>query len=88
MRYATPMRMVLALLLLLTATTRVAAQLAQNPLTYVQAGKWPEAQAAAGSGDPLAEKLIVYYRMLAPNAARAIEIATFIRQNRTGRCPL
>ena len=37
--------------------------------------------AAAQTNDPLAEKLITYYRMLAPNAATATEIAAFIRQN-------
>jgi soluble lytic murein transglycosylase len=58
------------------------AQPMQNPLTFVQAGQWPEAQAAAARmGDPVAVKLIVWYRMLAPNAASAAEIAAFIRQN-------
>ncbi len=54
----------------------------QNPLTFVQAGQWPQARAVAAlTGDPLADKLIVYYQMLAPHAASAADIASFIRQN-------
>ncbi len=58
------------------------AQPAQNPLSFVQTGNWPEAQAAAARlGDPAAAKLIRWYRILAPNTASATEIATFARQN-------
>src|ERR1700735_4951664 len=56
--------------------------LQSNPLTDVQTGKWPEAMADAQRfNDPIATKLITYYRMLTPNAASAAEIATFMRQN-------
>ena len=78
------MRMALTLLFLIAAATGARAQTLpdQNPLAYVQAGKWPEAHAAAErTGDPIAEKLVAFYRMLSPNAASAAEIATFIRQN-------
>ena len=76
------MRFTLAILLALGFAGPLAAQPQQNPLTYVQAGQWTEAQAAAAqTGDPLAVKLIEYLRMLAPNAARATEIDAFMRQN-------
>ena len=76
------MRAILAVLTFLLTASPLAAQPDQNPLNFVNAGKWPEAQAAASrTGDPTAAKLIVYYRMLAPNAASAAEIAAFIRQN-------
>jgi soluble lytic murein transglycosylase len=83
-RYAPGMRRILAVLMIVLTAAPLAAQPppVQNPLTFVQAGQWPQAQeAAARMGDPLGEKLIVYFRMLAPNAANAAEIATFIRQN-------
>jgi soluble lytic murein transglycosylase len=88
MSYHPVMRTILATLTGLAILTGflfagpLAAQPAQNPLTFVQAGQWAQAQmAAARGGDPLAEKLIVYYRMLAPNAASVAEIAAFMRQN-------
>jgi soluble lytic murein transglycosylase len=68
--------------LLLGYAAPLAAQPPENPLTYVQAGRWTEAQAAAGrTGDPVAGKLIAYLRMLTQNAARAAEIDAFMRQN-------
>jgi soluble lytic murein transglycosylase len=76
------MRTILAILFLLLAARPLAAQTDQNPLTFVQAGRWSEAQEVASrTGDPVAEKLIVYFRMLAPNAASDTEIAAFVRQN-------
>ena len=70
------------LALLLALPVPLAAQIADNPLTFVQAGKWPEAQtAAARFNDPVADRLMVYYRVLTPNAASAAEVAAFIRQN-------
>src|SRR5580658_885281 len=77
------MRPILSILLSLICAAPLAAQpAAQNPLAFVDAGQWPQAQwVAAQTGDPLAAKLIVYYRMLTPNAASAAEIAAFIRQN-------
>ena len=78
------MRLLLALLIVALTAAPLAAQPqpAQNPLTYVQAGLWAQARVAAGeSGDPVATRLIDWYRMLTPNAATASEIATFVRQN-------
>ena len=76
------MRAILAVFILLTSSGLLAAQPIENPLTFVQAGQWAEAQEAANrTGDPVAEKLIVFYRMLTPNAASAAEIAAFIRGN-------
>jgi soluble lytic murein transglycosylase len=80
--YDRGVRSILAVLIFVVSARGLAAQPVQNPLTYVQAGQWPEAQAAAArTGDPMAEKLIVWLRMLAPNAATDTEIAAFIRQN-------
>ena len=83
--YAAVMRLRLAIpLLSLSLAAPLAAQppSVQNPLTFVQAGQWPQARAVAAlTGDPLADKLIVYYQMLAPHAASAADIASFIRQN-------
>ncbi len=78
------MRSLLIVLFLALTAVPVAAQPppAQNPLAYAQAGLWAQARVAAGqSGDPLALKLIDWYRLLTPNAATATEIATFARQN-------
>ncbi len=48
----------------------------------VRADQWPEAAAlAAAEPDPLAKKLVLYYRLLAPGAATAAEIADFMAQN-------
>jgi soluble lytic murein transglycosylase len=80
--YVPPVSTILIILFLLALGSPLTAQPVQNPLAFVDAGQWPQAQwAAAQTGDPLAMKLIDYYRMLTPNAARAAEIATFIRQN-------
>ncbi len=91
------MRAILTVLILLLGATRVAAQpgtahsgttqpgatqQVQNPLIFVQTGQWAEAEAAAArTGDPMADKLILWLRLLTPNAAPAPEIATFARQN-------
>lgn len=76
------MRFSFAILLVLGFAPPLAAQPLENPLSYVQAGQWTQAWAAAGrTGDPVAQKLIDYLRMLTPNAARASEIDIFMRQN-------
>lgn len=55
---------------------------AENPMPAVRADRWTDAAAAAiGHPDPLALKLVTYYRLLAPNAARAGEIASFLDAN-------
>jgi soluble lytic murein transglycosylase len=78
------MRATLAVLIALLTATPLAAQppAEPNPLTFAQAGQWAAAEAAAArSNDPVAVKLIVWLRMLAPNAASDAEIASFIHQN-------
>ena len=81
MRYTVVMRQILLVLPLLSVLSGVAQGQVQNPLTFVQAGRWAEAQAAARAMGPLAEKVTIWYRLLAPNAAGAAEIAAFARQN-------
>lgn len=58
------------------------ARAADNPLPAIHANHWPEAQAMAQSyADPVAEKLVTYYRLLTPGAATAYEIAAFVASN-------
>lgn len=48
----------------------------------VRADHWAEAEAAAARyADPVAAKLVTYYRLLAPGAAGADEIAAFMQGN-------
>ncbi len=50
-----------------------------NPMPAVRADRWADAAAAAAQyADPVAAKLVTYYRLLAPGAATAPEIAAFI----------
>ena len=66
------------LLLLLTALPAAA----QDPIPAVRAERWADAMAtAAANPDPVAVKLVTYYRLLAPNAARVDEIAGFMAAN-------
>jgi soluble lytic murein transglycosylase len=53
-----------------------------DPLAAIQADRWTEAQAlAAKIADPVAQKLVTYFRLRAPGAATAAEIAGFMRLN-------
>jgi soluble lytic murein transglycosylase len=81
MEYHPRMRCTLLILLALSFSGPLAAQPLQNPLSYVHAGQWTAAEAAARSGDPVAQKVVEYLRMLAPHAATATEIDAFMRQN-------
>lgn len=79
-------RFVLAFLALLASGRAAVAQdlrdPAQNPMTAVRADRWQDAQAAAARfADPVTEKLVLYYRLLAPGAATAPEIADFMASN-------
>jgi soluble lytic murein transglycosylase len=49
-------------------------------MALVRAGSWADA-AAAAEGDPLAAKLVTYYRLQAAGAARAAEIGAFLAAN-------
>ena len=65
----------------LLASTAVPAW-ADDLVAALRADHWTEAdQAAAAYPDPVAVKLATYYRLLAPNGARATEIARFISDN-------
>jgi soluble lytic murein transglycosylase len=68
-----------ALALLLAACTEGPPR---GPMDAVRADRWVDAQAAAASAaDPVAGKLVTYYRLLAPNGATAPEIAAFMAEN-------
>ncbi len=55
---------------------------AEDPMPAVRADRWSDAAAAAASdADPLALKLVTYFRLLAPRAASAPEIAAFLDAN-------
>ena len=55
---------------------------AQNPMPFVQANQWDQAAAAAAQyPDPVAGKLVAFYRLLDPGAASADEIAAFLAAN-------
>ena len=73
-------RPALPLLGLLAATPSVAQP--PDPDAAIRANRWADAQlAAAGYADPVATKLVTYYRLLAPGAATADEISDFMAQN-------
>jgi soluble lytic murein transglycosylase len=81
-----PIRTALAGLVLLASGTSVPAQSrfepTGNPMPAVRADRWADAGAAvAGYADPVPRKLVTYYRLLAPGAATAPEIADFMRLN-------
>jgi soluble lytic murein transglycosylase len=55
---------------------------AQEVLDFVRVDRWPEAAAAAARvGDPIAGKLVTYYRLQSPGAGGAAEIAAFMAEN-------
>lgn len=71
------MRWVLPLILALAAPAR-----GQTVMAAIQADQWALADAlAAAAPDPLARKLVQYYRLLSPGWARAAEIAAFMAEN-------
>ena len=53
-----------------------------NPIPAIRADRWADAQAeVANLADPVARKLVTYYRLIAPGAATPAEIATFMRDS-------
>ncbi len=55
---------------------------AQGVIEALRAERWSDADAAAAAWpDPVARKLALYYRLLAPGAARSAEIASFMAEN-------
>jgi soluble lytic murein transglycosylase len=74
-----PRRAALSLLFVLLAA---APARAQDAIAAIRADRWAEARAmAAQYADPVAGKLVEYYRMLAPGAAGPAEIAAFMAAN-------
>src|SRR6266536_3459224 len=68
-------------LVALFAATPALAQPA-DPIAAIRADRWSDAQlAAAAYADPVANKLVTYFRLLAPGAATADEITDFMAQN-------
>ena len=75
-------RTALTLLPWLAATSPAGAQDGNNPIPAIRADQWAEAQAqAAGYADPVAAKLVLYYRLLDPGVATPAEIAAFMHDN-------
>jgi peptidoglycan lytic transglycosylase len=73
-------RLRFALLAALTATP--AAAQPSDPIAAIRADRWADAQReAAAYADPVAQKLIIYYRLLAPGGATADEITDFMAQS-------
>ncbi|MDE2582412.1 MAG: lytic transglycosylase domain-containing protein [Rhodospirillales bacterium] len=69
---------------LLGATGAPVAAWAGNPMPFVRANQWAHAAAAvAASPDPVARKLVTFYRLLAPGAATPDQIAAFMAANQT-----
>ena len=78
------MRATVFLLLLGTACLGPRPARAQDVLAAMRAAHWDAAAAAAASlPDPVAGKLVLYYRLLTPGAAHAGEIAAFLADNPT-----
>ncbi|HTB48259.1 MAG TPA: lytic transglycosylase domain-containing protein [Acetobacteraceae bacterium] len=72
-------RATFALGLLLCPALAGAADPLPNPMIAVRADQWTQAAAdAAQYADPVAQKLVTYYRLLAPGAATAQEITDFV----------
>jgi soluble lytic murein transglycosylase len=75
-----------ALLCLAPAAAQPAGQLVvqpgANPMAAIRADRWTEAETiAAQNRDPVARKLVTYFRLLAPGAATAVEITAFLADN-------
>ncbi len=72
-------RLPLALLLLLCPAPARAAEPLPDPMPAIHADRWADAAATAAQyADPVAQKLVTYYRLLAPGAATGQEIAAFL----------
>jgi len=80
------MRLRLPILLCITLLAPAASSWAQEAgpavLAAIRTERWADAQAAASRfADPVAKKIVLYYRVRAPGAATAPEIADFMRDN-------
>ena len=75
-----PIRLVLLLLASFAAIPAMAQQ--ADPIAAIRANRWADAERDVASyADPVARKLITFYRLLAPGAATADEITAFMQQN-------
>ncbi len=73
-------RWLLAAIVLCWASSAPAQPAATVP-ALMRSGQWAEADtAAAGYADPVARKLVLYERLVTPGAAKAGEIAAFLRE--------
>ena len=62
----------------------LAAACTPGPMEAVRADRWQDAQTrVADSADPVAGKLVTYFRLLSPHGASAAEIAAFAAANPT-----
>jgi soluble lytic murein transglycosylase len=53
-----------------------------DPMAAIRADRWADAAVAASAyADPVAQKLVTWFRLSAPNSAGAAEIAAFMTQN-------
>jgi soluble lytic murein transglycosylase len=83
---SSPIRSLLLSLPLLPLAAAVLAQpvpgAGRNPMPAIRADQWGQAQAdAAAYADPVAQKLVLYYRLLDPAAATPDEISAFMGDN-------
>ncbi len=70
------------ILLLLAALLMTRPVLAQDIMSLIRADRWSEADAAAAAmADPVARKLVVFYRLMAPGGAGTAEIGAFVADN-------
>ncbi len=75
-------RLLVALLLGLAPSGAAAPARAADPMGFVRADQWSEAAAAAaGAADPVAVKLVTFYRLLAPQSATPDQISAFMAAN-------
>ena len=72
-------RLPLGLLLLLWPALARAADPLPDPMPAIHADRWADAAAVVAQyADPVAQKLVTYYRLLAPGAGTEQEIAAFV----------
>jgi soluble lytic murein transglycosylase len=77
-----PIRSILAVLAVLMLQAAYARAEPGNPMPDIRANRWSAAEAeAANFADPVAQKLVLYYRLLDPGAATPGEITRFMRDN-------
>src|SRR3954465_15436699 len=77
-----PIRCVTVGLALLLVVQSYAQDAGPNPMAAIRANRWADAQAEATRfADGVPQKLVLYWRLRAPGAATAAEIAAFMQRN-------